>query len=404
MTDEFDQMLSESLDARARRADVHGARFGEVRTRVRHRRQRRAAAAMVPALAALAVVGARSSGSRDVSTIGTAVDATVVDTAVAPSSDSSTAAPTSSAMIAPTGPAVNLLVVGTDGGACVSADSPWAGAADPTRSAVQRTDTMMIVRLDPGAVAVTVMSLPRDLWVAIAGKGSGRLNSTYVPGDPALLAQTIYDNLGVVVDHYVQVDFCAFKRLVDAVGGVAVPFGAPVVDRQVGLDLPAGCHLFSGDEALAYVRSRHLSVVGSDGAVRQDPTSDLGRMSRQRDFMIRLLSKALDRGLFDPEIATALLASLQTDLVTDQGLTIEELTRLSGVVRAVGADGVATRELQVSGTIVGGQSVLTVDRGDPDVDAALSVFRGGDSGVAPVMVGDGSSSAAVLPDATVGCD
>ena len=95
------------------------------------------------------------------------------------------------------------------------------------------------MRVDPSTNQAAVLSFPRDLWVTIAGTDSeSRINSAYVKDDPTKLIQTIYDNFGIGIDHFVQVDFCAFKTLVDAVGGVPVPFAYPARDENTGLDVP----------------------------------------------------------------------------------------------------------------------------------------------------------------------
>ena len=98
------------------------------------------------------------------------------------------------------------------------------------------------------------------------------------------MAQTLYDNFGVKVDHFIQVDFCAFKKIVDAVGGVSVPFTYPMRDTNTGLNITEpGCYTFSGDEALAYVRSRGTcstrTPTGS-GSPTAPPTSAASPASR----------------------------------------------------------------------------------------------------------------------------
>jgi LCP family protein required for cell wall assembly len=269
----------------------------------------------------------------------------------------------------------NFLIVGADANACVDPGSPWAGAADPARAGT-RSDTIMIMRVDPVAHRAAVLSFPRDLWVAVPGHGKQRINSTYVPNDYSLLAQTIADNFGITVDHYLQIDFCAFKRIIDAVGGVAVPFPAAVRDRNVGLDIAAGCHVFSGDEALAYVRSRHFQVQTEDGTWREDPTADFGRIARQQDFLRRVLTTALEKGLFDPAVAGALIDSLQRDIVTELGFTIEDLMRLVGTLREIDPSTIQQYRIDATGITVSGNAVLQPITDTPAMTAVLAIFRG----------------------------
>ncbi|MEY4223288.1 MAG: hypothetical protein RIS33_222, partial [Actinomycetota bacterium] len=122
----------------------------------------------------------------------------------------------------------NFLITGSDNGACVDPDSPYASAFGNRNGLGERADTIMILRLDPTTNAGAVLSFPRDLWVKIADKKSrSRINSAFNRDDPNTLVLTIWENFGIPVDHYVNVDFCAFKKIVDAVGGVRVPFATP---------------------------------------------------------------------------------------------------------------------------------------------------------------------------------
>ena len=259
----------------------------------------------------------------------------------------------------------------------MSPNSPWAGAADPARDNIgSRSDTIMLMRVDPTLRQAAILSFPRDLWVKIGGRYS-RINSAYVRNDYSKLAQTLYDNFGVKVDHYIQIDFCAFKRIVDGVGGVKVPFLTPIVDKRVGINIThPGCHTFSGDEALAYVRSRHLKWVDANGVAHEDRASDLGRISRQQDFLRRVLQTALDKGMFDPKVARALITSLQTDIVTEAGFTINDMLKFAGVMRDVQPKGIKTYQIEAGRLIVSGQDVLQPYTDGANMKAILAIFQG----------------------------
>ncbi len=273
--------------------------------------------------------------------------------------------------------AQNFLIAGSDANACVDPNSQWAGAADPNRENIgNRSDTIMIMRVDPSLRQAAVLSFPRDLWVKIPGKGKGRINSAYIRNDYTLLAQTIYDNFGIEVDHYIQVDFCAFKRIVDAVGGVTVPFKTRILDKNVGLDIAAGCHTFFGDEALAYARSRHLKWMDKDGKTHEDGTYDLGRISRQQDFLRRTLQAALDKGVFNPGVARALIESLQTDIVTEAGFSINDMLKFAGVLHDVEPSSIRTYQIEASGMTVSGNAVLDPRIKGDNMVAILTIFRG----------------------------
>ncbi len=273
--------------------------------------------------------------------------------------------------------AQNFLIAGSDANACVDPNSQWAGAADPSRENIgNRSDTIMIMRVDPSSRQAAVLSFPRDLWVKIPGKGKGRINSAYIRNDYTLLAQTIYDNFGIEVDHYIQVDFCAFKRIVDAVGGVTVPFKTRILDKRVGIDIAAGCHTFSGDEALAYARSRHLKWMDENGKTHEDGTSDLGRISRQQDFLRRTLQAALDKGVFNPAVARALIQSLQTDIVTEAGFSVNDMLKFAGVLHDVDPSGIRTYQIEAKNMDVSGNAVLDPQIKGDNMVAILTIFSG----------------------------
>ncbi len=271
--------------------------------------------------------------------------------------------------------ALNFLIAGSDANSCVDPGSPWSNAADPIRDGQGRSDSIMIVRVDPVTRAAAVLSFPRDLWVKING-ANGRINTAYVQDDYSLLAQTIYDNFGIVVDHYLQVDFCAFKRIVDAVGGVTVPFKTDIIDLHVGLDIAMGCHTFSGDEALAYVRSRHLKSVDANGNQNEDRAGDLGRISRQQDFLRRVLQAALQKGIFDPAVASALIDSLQTYIVRDAGMTIDDILSFAGVMRDINPLTIRTYQVESYGKVVGGVAVQIPKLNTDNMQAILALFLG----------------------------
>ena len=158
--------------------------------------------------------------------------------------------------------AKNFLITGADNNSCIDPDSPYAPAFGDRTNLGERSDTIMMWRVNPSTSQVAVLSFPRDLFVDIAGTSrSGRINEAYERDNPQKLIDTIYQNFGINTDHFVQVDFCAFRTLVNAVDGVAVPFATPVRDPNTGLNVPvAGCFTFDGDHALAYAAIAQAAV------------------------------------------------------------------------------------------------------------------------------------------------
>ena len=290
--------------------------------------------------------------------------------------------------------AKNFLITGADNGACVDPSSPFFGAfgTEGEDRVGERSDTIMVLRVDPAASRVAVLSFPRDLYVTIAGAGNrARINSAYRRDEPQRLIDTIYENFGVGIDHFIQVDFCTFKTLVDAVGGVSVPFEYPARDEGSGLEVTApGCFTFDGDHALAYVRSRHYEYEDPPGSGNweSDPSSDLGRISRQQDFLRRTLSSILTKGLLDPGVARGLIETATGgEVVTDPGLSLAKLMEFAGVMRNVQPGSIPTYQIEATGREVNGASVLEPQIDGDNMQAVLAMFRGETSlADAPVQV------------------
>jgi len=225
------------------------------------------------------------------------------------------------------GGGTNYVIVGSDSRDAVAA----AGADDPRvqpggdAPAGQRSDTMLVLRVEPGGSRT--LSIPRDLLVTDAATGrEGRINATYRDG-PANLIRTIQQNLRIPVHRYIEVDFVTFSSLVDALGGITL--GADVVphpafDTESGLNIGAGPVELDGGMALAFVRARHYTeVIG--GSEVTDPTGDLGRVTRQQAFLRTVLAEA---GASRNPITLLRVASSITD-----GLRIDDRMSLLDAMR-----------------------------------------------------------------------
>lgn len=290
---------------------------------------------------------------------------------------------TSSALPSVDPKARNFLVVGTDSrdsdpNGCIDPSSRYAGAFGP--AAGNRPDTIMVVRVDPEQKQAAILSLPRDLWVKIAETNNkSKINGAF-GGDnpPARLAATIEGNFGVHIDHYVEVSFCAFKRLVDVLGGVKVPFEYPAKDDNTGFYVAqAGCMTLDGEAALAYARSRHYEYDPGTG-FREDGTSDYGRIARQQDFIRRLVRTAIDKGARQPTVAKQLLdaALAPGNLRIDTELTINDLLSLATLLRSVDPEQVRSYRVEGTGAKIGGSDVILPDVTSERAKAILSIFQG----------------------------
>jgi LCP family protein required for cell wall assembly len=235
----------------------------------------------------------------------------------------------------------------------------------------RRSDTMMVLRLDPKTGQAAVLSLPRDLWVDVAGTDrEDRLNGAYAESVETLI-KTVRNELGIPIHHYVEVDFVGFKDLVDAIGGIDVWFELPTRDRNTGLRVETpGCHRLDGLQALAYVRARHFQQR-LNGDWISDESADLGRMSRQRDFLQRAVDAAVEKAAGDPTSIGKLVGIAIDTLRVDPDLDLPALAeRLSSVA---GTD-IQSYALPVEDAEIDGNQVLVLD--EEQAVPLLSFFGG----------------------------
>jgi LCP family protein required for cell wall assembly len=198
---------------------------------------------------------------------------------------------------APPGKPFNLLLVGSDSRAFVG-DNATLGSEVGNNSDTggQRSDVTMVARFVPATKSVTVISIPRDLWVNIPGdvpgvSGMNRINTAFDSG-PDLLIQTIEQDLNIPINYYMSVNFPGFSSMVDALGGVDMSFPTGIKDAYTGLDVTTlGCQAINGVTSLQLVRARHLYYVNADGDWTSDGQSDFSRIQRQDSFFRAVLAK-----------------------------------------------------------------------------------------------------------------
>jgi LCP family protein required for cell wall assembly len=228
------------------------------------------------------------------------------------------------------GEPANYLLVGTDSREGLDPDDPdSAGFLGDGERGCNCTDTIMVLRVDPQEKSARILSFPRDLWIPIAGTDSnGRINGAYAHGEQALI-DTIQQNFGVPINHYVEIDFVGFERLVDAVGGIPMWFDAPVRDKHTGLSVSeAECQVLDGEQARKFVRSRYLEYKGEDGKWHRDGTADLGRITRQQIFIRSAVSKAVGAGLTNPVTLNELVSAGVENVRLDEHLDASDLLDL----------------------------------------------------------------------------
>lgn len=302
----------------------------------------------------------------------------------------------------------NFLLVGTDNNACIDPDSKYAPYLLGRADFGERADVIQMWRVNTDTGAIAALSFPRDLYVRLDGGRRGRINSAFDAEDPNRLISTIRSNFGIDTDHYVQIDFCAFKNLVDSVGGVGIPFSSPVRDRGTGLEIrTSGCSTLNGDDALAYVRSRKLEFErpsGSDNWVI-DASSDWGRIARQQDFIKRTLATVVNSGLTSPSVAGALIETNADQVVTDSNLSVSTMLGFANILRSVDTSNARSYQIDAAGRIVGGQSVLIPTLQNSAMRSILDIFQG-DSLIegSPISLNDVTTSVdpEIEQDAPVG--
>ena len=222
---------------------------------------------------------------------------------------------------------MTILVVGSDSHAFVRSAEDASSFGAPADVPGRRSDTMILVRIE--AHSTTAVWIPRDLLVG--PPGARREINSYLDAGPEALLGAFRDQLGVPVDHYVQLDFHAFVKVVDAIGGVRMEVDEPVRDIYSGLDLPgAGCTTFDGNDALAWVRSRHLEVLRNRVWVDASMQADLSRIGRQERFVDAILTQLRARVGHDIGIAAHVADAVVASLTVDSRMTRDEVKTLVG--------------------------------------------------------------------------
>jgi len=292
----------------------------------------------------------------------------------------------------------NFLITGRDNNECVDSDSQYGKTVEGRTGYAGLTDTIMIIRVNPAENKAAVLSFPRDLYVKIAKSDSkNRINTAFRPNEPQRLVDTIMTNFGIGVDHYIAVDFCAFKTIVNAVGGVRIPFAYAARDKNTLFQVKQpGCAELDGDAALAYVRSRHYAYFDTKkNKWIGDPSGDWGRIARQQDFLRRVLRAALDKGVTNPAVANELLGAALDNVVTDDNLSPLNMLQLARAMRNVSEKDVRTYTINGAMKRIAGQSVIEPSINNDEMKAILGIFRG------ETTIGEGNKQLGQI-DAAVG--
>ena len=245
--------------------------------------------------------------------------------------------------------AVNYLLVGSDTREGLSKEELKALRVGSVATAAgKRSDTMLLVHISKARDKAVLISIPRDSYALIpehttkAGKVKpavhSKINSAFNWGDAPLLIEVIENMTQLKIDHYIEINFAGFARVVDSLGGIEVCTKKDIDDPKSHLVLPAGVHTLNGIEALKYVRTREFDGMG-----------DIGRMQRQQAFMSSVLKKATSAGvLLNPITMTSFINSSLAAVTTDEGLKNSDLITLAKQMKSLATSNVRTLTVPLS--------------------------------------------------------
>ncbi|WNB85205.1 LCP family protein [Cellulomonas sp. ATA003] len=257
--------------------------------------------------------------------------------------------------------ALDLLVVGSDSRISAGDPSQWERGA-------QRTDAIMLVHLPADRQGAYVMSIPRDSWVPVPGYGEAKINAAFSFGGPSLLIQTVEGLTSVRIDHFAVTDFESFTDITDELGGVRITLKQDLLSGG-RLVLPAGEHLMSGEEALAYVRQRQGLARG-----------DFDRVHRQQAWMRAIFARMRnEQTLQNPTKSLPFLDTVTRSIAADDGLTRDVLNDLVDRVDGLGSNDIGFFTVPVAGTgrsPDGAQSIVRLDR--PAFDELMAAVAADD--------------------------
>ena len=187
------------------------------------------------------------------------------------------------------------------------------------------TQSMILVRVIPSTKQVIMLSIPRDLWVPLSTGGNYKIDGAYSYGGARAAIQTVQNNFGVHVNHYIWIGLLGLVKVIDAIGGIDIVTSNPVLDDYYPLDVftnspygyariavMAGPQHLDGIQALEYVRSRH-----------NDLQSDFGRSRRQQQVLLAIRQKAKELSPADvPALAQAIGGEIKTDMSIDSVVSL----------------------------------------------------------------------------------
>ncbi len=241
---------------------------------------------------------------------------------------------------------MNILLVGNNS-RCVLNGKQASAFGSCNQVGGARSDVVMILHVDPATRTAAILSIPRDTFVPIPHTDKANRVDDALNVGPDRLVQTIEDDFGIPINHFVELNFDTFQSVVNILGGVNMYFPDPVKDAYSGLNITTpGCHHLNGFEALALVRARHMYYY-TNGTWYYDPTGDLGRIRRDHEFLKVLATQVAHRGLGNPLTDNALLGAVLPHLTVDKSFTITTMLSLLLKFHSISPNAVPTGTLPV---------------------------------------------------------
>jgi LCP family protein required for cell wall assembly len=230
----------------------------------------------------------------------------------------------------------NILMIGSTSRCALTVQNPAYGLCQNGVNGVN-SDVIMILHLNPSKRTVSILSIPRDLFLPNARSGANgayKIDAALYEGQSQLI-NVIREDFGIPIQHSVELNFDTFANVVNALGGINMYFPMPVFDAYSGLNVPApGCIHLDGYRALQVVRARHLQYKGP-GVTTNDHAywpyevhSDLGRINRDHEFLRVLATEVSKRGLGNPITDEKLVASVAPQLTVDSGFSATDMVHL----------------------------------------------------------------------------
>ena len=228
----------------------------------------------------------------------------------------------------------NILLVGSTDRCALTVQNAAYGLCSQGVNGVN-SDVVMILHLDPQRHSLSILSIPRDLFVPNArAEGANKIDAALYEG-PSQLVAAINEYLGIPIQHYVVLNFVSFANVVDALGGVKLYFPEPVFDAYSGLQVfTPGCVSLDGVHALQVVRARHLQYK-PPGVTTTDPNywpfenqSDLARIRRDHEFLRVLGTAVAKNGLSNPITDAQLISSVAPQLNVDRQFSTSDMVSM----------------------------------------------------------------------------